>query len=193
MKLGFFTVALDDKPLPEALDYARSLGCEAVELGAGGYPGNAHCDPRELLADPSALKGFRRTVENSGVEISALSCHGNPLHPKEDIARAHDEDFRNTVQLAAELGVETVIAFAGCPGDSENSERPNWVTCAWPRIFRRSSNGSGVRRSDLTGGRRPYFAAEHGVRVAVEPHPGFVVYNAETFWRLREHAGTTSG
>ena len=193
MKLGFFTVPLADKPLSEALDYARSLGCEAVELGTGGYPGNAHCDPRELLADSGALEDFRRTVEDSGMEVSALSCHGNPLHPKEDIARAHDEDFRNTVRLGAELGVETVITFAGCPGDSENSGRPNWVTCAWPPDFREVLEWQWSQKVAPYWREAASFAEERGVRVAVEPHPGFVVYNAETFWRLRDLAGDNVG
>ena len=193
MKLGLFTVPLSEKPLSEALDYARSLGCEAVEIGAGGYPGNAHCDPRGLLADPSSLEDFRRTVENSAVEISALSCHGNPLHPKQDIAHAHDEDFHATVQLAAELGVETVITFAGCPGDSESSERPNWVTCAWPPDFREILEWQWREKVEPYWQGAARFAAERGVRVAIEPHPGFVVYNVETFWRLREIAGSNVG
>ncbi len=193
MKLGLFTVSLADKPLPKALDYAWSLGCEAVELGAGGYPGNAHCDPHELLADSSALKDFRKTIEDSGVEISALSCHGNSLHPNEDIAHAHDEDFRNTVRLAAELGVETVVTFAGCPGDSENSERPNWVTCAWPPDFRETLEWQWTEKVAPYWQETAKFAEERSVRVAVEPHPGFVVYNAETFRRLRDLTGDNVG
>ena len=193
MKLGLFTVPLADKPLSEALDYARNLGCEAVELGAGGYPGNAHCDPHGLLANSGALEDFQRTVEDSGVEISAFSCHGNPLHPKEDIARAHDEDFRNTVRLAAELGVETVVTFAGCPGDSDKSERPNWVTCAWPPGFREVLEWQWSERVEPYWKEAASFAKERGVRIAIEPHPGFVVYNSETFWRLREIVGDNVG
>ena len=37
------------------------------------------------------------------------------------------------------------------------------------------------------------FAAGRGVRVAIEPHPGFVVYNAETFRRLRDLSGDNVG
>lgn len=37
------------------------------------------------------------------------------------------------------------------------------------------------------------FARELGVKVAVEPHPGFVVYNPETFRRLRGLAGDNVG
>ncbi len=37
------------------------------------------------------------------------------------------------------------------------------------------------------------FAADHGVKIAVEMHPGFVVYNPETMLRLRSIAGKSVG
>src|ERR1051325_5965742 len=98
MKVGVFTVLLADRPLEDALDYVKEAGCEAVEIGTGGYPGDAHCKPEELLRDPQALDKFQRTVEDRELEISALSCHGNPLHPDGAIATAHDELFRDTVR-----------------------------------------------------------------------------------------------
>ncbi|MGB3633592.1 MAG: sugar phosphate isomerase/epimerase [Rubrobacteraceae bacterium] len=193
MKLGLFTVPLAEWSLVEVLKYAGDLGCEAVELGAGGYPGNAHCDPGRLLADSSALDKFRCIVQESGLEISALSCHGNPLHPSEDIARAYDENFRNTVRLASELDVETVITFAGCPGDSDNSEMPNWITCAWPPDFREVLEWQWNEKVAPYWRQAADFAGERGVRIAIEPHPGFAVYNAETFWRLKDIAGSNVG
>lgn len=193
MKLGVFTVPLADRPLPEALDYARSLGCEAMELGTGGYPGRDHCDPKRLLADPATLEEFRRIVERSGLEVSALSCHGNPLHPNKELARGHDEDFRNTVRLAAELGISTVITFSGCPGDSEASERPNWVTCAWPPDFQEVLDWQWREKVAPYWKEAANFARDHAVRIAIEPHPGFVVYNTDSFRRLRETTGEVVG
>jgi sugar phosphate isomerase/epimerase len=37
------------------------------------------------------------------------------------------------------------------------------------------------------------FAADHGVRVALEAHPGFVVYNVETALRVRAAVGPNLG
>jgi sugar phosphate isomerase/epimerase len=37
------------------------------------------------------------------------------------------------------------------------------------------------------------FASDHGVKVALEPHPGFLVYNPETALRLRAEAGPSIG
>jgi sugar phosphate isomerase/epimerase len=37
------------------------------------------------------------------------------------------------------------------------------------------------------------FAADHGVKIAIEMHPGFVVYSPETMLRLRSLAGASVG
>jgi sugar phosphate isomerase/epimerase len=37
------------------------------------------------------------------------------------------------------------------------------------------------------------FAADHGVKIAIEMHPGFVVYSPETMLRLRTIAGPSIG
>ncbi len=60
MKVGVFTVLLADRPLEEALDYVKEGGCEAVEIGTGGYPGEAHCNPKELGGTPGLWTGFGR-------------------------------------------------------------------------------------------------------------------------------------
>src|SRR6185503_2303390 len=103
MKIGVFAVLFGSKPFEETLDYLVELGLEAVEIGTGAYPGDAHCNPRALLDDGRKLNAFREAVERRGLVISALSCHGNPLHPDRAIARAHHDTFVNTVALAQEL------------------------------------------------------------------------------------------
>lgn len=193
MKLGVFTVLFAQKPLEEALDYIAENGLEAVEIGTGGYPGKAHCDPAQLLQDDAKLKQLKQAVESRGLEISALSCHGNPLHPNKEIASQFHEDFQNTVLLAEKLGVDTVITFSGCPGESEHSRNPVWVTCPWPEEH------SAVLKWQWEEKVIPYwqeqdkFLKEHGVKAAIEPHPGFVVYNTETLLRLRNECGTNIG
>ena len=53
----------------------------------------------------------------------------NPALSKPERRQLIDEDFRNAILLAEKLGVDTIIGFSGCPGDSEGSKYPNWVTC----------------------------------------------------------------
>lgn len=193
MKIGVFTVLFATRPFEEALDYIKASGCEAVEIGCGGYPGTGHCTPAELLADPAARDKFKAAVSSRGLEISALSCHGNPLHPDAGRAKADDAVYRDTVKLAKELGVETVITFSGCPGDSEHSLRPNWVTCPWPPDFLETLEWQWNEKVTPYWTEAAAFAKDNGVRVAIELHPGFVAYHTESFLRLREIGGETIG
>ncbi|HKG25927.1 MAG TPA: sugar phosphate isomerase/epimerase, partial [Thermomicrobiales bacterium] len=132
-------------------------------------------------------------IVRRGIEISALSCHGNPLHPNKEIASAHDALFRDTVRLAAELGVGTVITFSGCPGDSDNAKAPNWVTCPWPPDFSDTLEWQWKEKVTPYWSEAARFAKDNGVRVAIELHPGFVAYHTESFWRLREIGGEAIG
>lgn len=154
MKIGVFTVLFGDRPLEETLDYLVDAGVEAVEIGTGAYPGNAHCDPDALLSDAAKLDAFRRAIERRGLVLSALSCHGNPLHPDEPIAAAHRAVFDRTLELAARLGVDRVITFSGCPGGGRTrrsrtgSSRPGRPSS--PRCW----SGSGASGWCPTGRRR---------------------------------------
>jgi sugar phosphate isomerase/epimerase len=184
MKLGVFAVLFGTKPFEETLDYLVELGLEAIEIGTGAYPGNALCNPATLLASDQKLKAFREAISRRGLVISALSCHGNPLHPDKKIARAHHETFLQTVTLARRLDVKTVITFSGCPGGDGKATGPNWITAPWPPEF--SAMLDWQWRERVT----PYWkdtakaCRSAGVRVAIEMHPNFVAYNPDTMQRL---------
>ena len=135
MKLGVFTVLLSATGLEESLSYLKKSGVQAVELGAGGYPGKAHVNPELLLSDEGEIKKLKELIKKYDMDISALSCHGNPVHPQKEIAQSFHEDFEKAVLLAEKLGVDRIVGFSGCPGDSPNSMYPNWVTCPWPEDF----------------------------------------------------------
>ncbi|MBQ2273534.1 MAG: sugar phosphate isomerase/epimerase, partial [Clostridia bacterium] len=104
MKLGVLAVLLSDLPLKDALAYLKESGAQMVEIGCGGFPGKAHCDPEILLNDEKAFAEFKKTVEESGLEISAFSAHGNAVHPNPEIAAKFHKDFENAVLLAEKMG-----------------------------------------------------------------------------------------
>lgn len=81
MKLGTFTVVLGNMALNEACAFLEENGVQMVEIGCGGYPGKAHCDAAALLADENKQKEFLDTIHKHNLEISALSSHGNMVHP----------------------------------------------------------------------------------------------------------------
>ncbi len=194
MKLGVFTVVLGEKSLEDALKYLKDSGVQAVELGTGGFPGTAHVKTDELLADKAKVKGLKDLVDKYGMEISALSCHGNPVHPQKEVADAYHADFEKTVLLAEQLGLDRIITFSGCPGDSPGSKYPNWVTCPWPEDFLKVLDYQWNEVLIPYWEKAVKFANDHGVnRICLEMHPGFNVYNPETLLKLRKAVGDTIG
>lgn len=193
MKLGVFAVLLSDQPFEQALDHIVELGLEAVEIGTGAYPGDAHCRPRELLNDSRRRAAFREAIHRRGLVISALSCHGNPLHPDSKIARAHHETFVDTVALAKALEVATVITFSGCPGSDPSAAQPSWIITPWPPEFSAALDWQWKERVVPYWTETAKIAEAAGVRVAIEMHPNFVAYNPETMLRLIAVAPGTIG
>ena len=192
MRVGVFTALLANLSLDQVIAKLKTLGVNTIELGTGNYPGDPHCK-LSMLEDEKALAEFKKKLDGAGIAVSALSCHGEPLHPDRAIALANQEVNRKTILLAEKLGVPVVVDFSGCPGDSENAKFPNWVTCAWPSHFQDILAWQWDKVAIPYWQERAKFAADHGVKVALEMHPGFVVYNPETMLRLRAAAGPSLG
>jgi len=192
VKVGVFTPLLAQLPLEDVLKKLASYDIHTVELGTGNYPGGAHCK-LSMLDNSAELAEFKKKLDDHGFSISALSCHGNPLHPNAEQARHDAQVSRQTILLAEKLGVPVVVDFSGCPGDSANSKWPNWVTCPWPPDYLE------ILKWQWEEVVAPYwieqgkFASDHGVKVAIEMHPGFVVYSPETMLKLRAIAGPSVG
>jgi sugar phosphate isomerase/epimerase len=193
MKIGVFAVLFGKKPFEETLDYIADLGLGAVEIGTGAYPGNAHANPAALLASERRLKAFKEAIHRRGLVISALSCHGNPLHPNAAVARAHHKVFEQTVELAGKLGVGTVITFSGCPGSDARAVTPSWIVSPWPPEFSQALDWQWKQRVVPYWKQTAAFCRKAGVRVAIEMHPNFVAYNPETMNRLRSIAPNVIG
>ena len=194
MKLCVLANLYANLTLDETLAKLKALGVEAVEIGAGGFPGKAHCDPEKLLNDEKALEEFVATFKKYDIELAAFACHGNAVHPDKAIAESFHKDFVNAVLLAEKVGVDTIITFSGCPGGCAEDKTPNWVTCPWPDDF------LGVLDYQWNEVLIPYwmetaaFAEAHGVKkIAFEMHPGFCVYNPETLMRLRNAVSPVLG
>lgn len=192
MQVGVLTVLLSNLDLDTVIAKLKGLGVNAIELGTGNYPGDAHLK-LALLENETALAEFKQKLDDQGVIISALSCHGNPLHPDRDAAAAAQEVQRKTILLAEKLGVPVVNDFSGCPGDCDTSKNPNWVTCPWPPEYLDVLKWQWEERAAPFWTQRAEFASDHGVKIALEMHPGFLVYSPETALKLREIAGPSIG
>jgi len=192
MRVGVFTPLLSELRLEAVLKKLKTYNISTVELGTGNYPGDAHCR-LSMLEDAKALAEFQKQLADHGASISALSCHGNPLHPDAERAKHDREVSRKTILLAEKLGVPVVVDFSGCPGDSPNAKAPNWVTCPWPPDYLQVLDWQWNEVVAPYWTEHAKFAADHGMKIAIEMHPGFVVYSPETMLRLRQLAGPAVG
>ncbi len=194
MKLGVMNPVLNSYSFEDALKYLNSLGVQEMEIGAGGYPGDNHLKPAELIGHPEKVKEYKDLMAKYDISISAIACHGNPLHPNKEFAEKSDTEFKNAILAAEVLGVDTIIGFAGCPGDCEDSKLPNWVTCAWPEDYLQVLDWQWKEKVIPYWKKTAEFAKAHGItKIAFEMHPGFVVYNPETCLKLREAVGDIIG
>jgi sugar phosphate isomerase/epimerase len=192
MRVGVFTPLLSQFTLDQVIEKLKLLNINTFELGTGNYPGDPHCK-LSMLQDKAALKEFKQKLADNGFSISALSCHGNPLHPDPAVAKAYQETSKKTILLAEKLGVDRIVDFSGCPGDSDKAKYPNWVTCPWPTEYLEVLAWQWEKKVAPYWIKQAQFAQNHGVKIAIEMHPGFVCYSPETMLKLRDIAGPAIG
>jgi sugar phosphate isomerase/epimerase len=193
VKLGLFTPVFGHLNTREMIARVRALRhVRALELGTGGWPGSAHLNLDEITSAARARE-FLTMLEDADLSISALSCHANPLHPNRAVAQDADALFQRTVVAAERLGVSVVVTFSGCPGDHDGARHPNWITTPWPPEFRDILDWQWHEHAIPYWRTAAKMAADHGVNVALEAHPGFLVYNADTALRLRAGVGQNVG
>jgi sugar phosphate isomerase/epimerase len=193
VKLGVMASSLGDLGWDRALAACRHLRLDAIEIPCGAYPGDKLIDPKDALADAALQRKIKDDVAAHGLIVSALAVHGNPVHPDPATARAFEEAHDTAVRLAPKLRVSVVINFSGCPGGAPGDRTPNWVTYPWPPDFKRILDYQWNEVLTPFWQRKAAEAADEGVRIALEPHPGFCVYNPDTLLRLRRLTGGAIG
>ncbi|NIM93994.1 MAG: TIM barrel protein [Anaerolineales bacterium] len=193
MRIGVFTALWGTLSFEEALDKAVSAGVTAVEIGAGGYPGDPHCPVAELIKSKEKRNEYMEAISSRGLILSALSIHNNPIHPDKKIATEADKVFCNAIELAGLLEVPNINTFSGLPAGAESDNMPNWVTCPWPLHFLEILDYQWNQVAIPYWKEAGKFAEDHGVKVAFEMHPGMLVYNVETLLRLRDAVGPVLG
>ena len=193
MKLGVMASGIAHLGWERALAYCQKLGLAAIEIPCGVYPKHHLLNAEGLLNDATGRQKVKDDLERHGLVISALSCHGNAVHPSPDEARRHEHAHDVTLRLAAMLGVDTICTFSGCPGGTPGDRTPNWIITPWPTEFAKALE---YQWNDVLvpfWQRKSNEARDEGVRIAFEAHPGFCVYNPETLLKLRKLAGDNLG
>ncbi|MBG0787939.1 MAG: sugar phosphate isomerase/epimerase [Anaerolineaceae bacterium] len=193
MHIGVLTALFQDLSFTEVLDKVHPMGITAVELGTGGYAPSPHINLDRMLEEKSERATYQQELADRDMIISALSCHGNPLHPDPAVAKNADEVFRKTVQVAEMMNIPVVNTFSGLPAGRAGDSAPNWVTCPWPPHFLE------ILKYQWDEVAIPYwreaeaYARDHGVKIGIEIHPGMLIYNVETMLRMRAETGPAMG
>src|SRR5262249_17685314 len=188
MRFGVVLEAFVDRTLDDTLELLASVVPQvtAIEVGVGGFAPAPHCDAARLLRDDTARREWSSRIEDRGFAVSALNVWGNPVDPDTAAAHRHDEELRNAVRLAAALGVDRVIAMAGCPAGAPGDHTPHFDAGGWLPYL------AGIGERQWAEVVAPYWQEvadfarrEHpGLLICIELHPGTCVHNAETFERL---------
>ncbi len=184
MKLGAYTACLHDKSLEEALTILRDLGLNSVEINSGGFIGTPHLPVEELLESAEAREKYLAIFPEYGIELTALNCNGNPLHPDPEVH--HAEDLKRSIKLAGLLGIKTVITMSGLPGTDPDGKRPSWTVIPWDSVYKETLDYQWNEVALPFWKEIQELAAEHDVQVAIEMHPHNLVFNPATMKRLVE-------
>ncbi|MEF8882433.1 MAG: sugar phosphate isomerase/epimerase [Halapricum sp.] len=192
MDVGVLTVPLGDQPRESAFAYLADLGVDTVELGCGGYPGQAHLDRQQLLGDPEARDALRDDLDEYGLRVSALATHNNPLHPDEGTATEADAELLEAIELADLLDVNTITCFSGLPAGGPQDEVPNWITAPWPGEHAEAHEYQWELATEYWQNVAEH-AADHGVDVAIEMHPNMLVYEPTGLLALRDRTNDRIG
>lgn len=173
--LGYGTNGLGDHPLPAALDLLEESGYDAVALTLG-FP---HLDPGAPAGDLAALRDrLARAHDGRGMRVVVETGTRYLLDPWRKHAPALVDAeagprlayLRRAVEVAAALGAPVVQLFSGVRApDVTAAAADDRLRERLPRLVRH--------------------AAEHGVRLALEPEPGMHVETVADALRLRADLG----
>jgi len=192
MKIGLVSDSLSHLSLADMLQTAQEMHIAGVEITTGNWSSAPHVKLAELLASRDERHAFMQAFDDHGLRLIALNANGNPLHPTQ--GERQSTVVRDTIRLAAELGVDKVCLMSGLPGGAPADQTPNWIVSSWPPETQRILNW---QWNDVL---LPYwhalaaFASQHGVsKLCIEPHGNQLVYNVPTLLTLRAAVGPTIG
>ncbi|WP_323033478.1 sugar phosphate isomerase/epimerase [Paracoccus sp. (in: a-proteobacteria)] len=191
MKLGFVTDSLGAMSFDEVLDNAVRLGVSGLEVNTGGWSTAPHFDLGAMKSDAGARKRFLDAFADRGLELIALNANGNPLHPTQP---EQAECLKDTIRIAGDMGIKTVVTMSGLPAGQEGDLMPNWVVSSWPPETQQILRYQWQDKLIPFWGEIAELAKASGVeRIALEMHGNQCVYNVPSLLKLRAAVGPVIG
>ncbi|EJN05869.1 sugar phosphate isomerase/epimerase [Phyllobacterium sp. YR531] len=192
MKIGLNTDGFGALSLESCLDHVAQLGLTCVEFGVGGWSSAPHLNIGDLLQSARARDALLGMLRERNLEISALNCSGNQLHPGNIGSQDTDLAYK-TIELASLLGVGRIVMMSGLPAGGPGDKHPNWITSSWPLEAMEILEWQWSERVIPFWKQFAKLAEAKSLRICVEQHGRQAVYNVESFFRLREAVGETVG
>ena len=197
MELAAHSSGLLDLPFEEGLRFVERLGIHKVELAcAGVFTDLSYGDPDALLESPSAFARWRDAYARHGIEICALSVHGEPLSPNPEVAARYSAQFRRACELAERLGVTRLALQAGLPEAAPGERSPAWIVglpAEFPFPNPRVVEWQWEERLLPYWREHARIAEDHGCVLCFEMLAWDLVYNPRTMRALRAELGEVAG
>lgn len=191
MKLGFVSDSLGGLPFETMLDHAARLGMSGVEVNTCGWSTAPHFDLAAMVRDGGARKAFLKAFADRGLEVMALNANGNPLHPTDP---KQGQGLKDTIRVAGDMGIKTVVTMSGLPAGSAKDTMPNWVVSSWPPETQEILRYQWEEKLIPFWTEIATLCREHGVeKIALELHGNQVVYNVPSLFKLRAAVGPVIG
>jgi sugar phosphate isomerase/epimerase len=196
VRVGLFTDGLAHLGRREALQWCAEREILDLEMGVGTWSPRPHLDLARLLAEPSERDRLRGELREHGQRLACVNAAGNALHPAPAARAEAQASIRGAIELAALLGVDTVVTMSGCPGgrgggDTTGVFAVSWLCCddepLWEWQFREHVVPYWRELSEWAATAAP------GVKICLELHPGLTIFGAESFARLRAEVGPNIG
>ena len=192
MKIGMVSDSLGSLGFHAMLDAAKSHGVAGVEINSANWTSAPHCDLAGLVKSAPKRKEFTKAFADRGLDLIALNANGNQLHPTD--GKRQSKALYDTLTLAGELGVKSVVLMSGLPAGGPKDTMPNWVISSWP------PETQTILKWQWEDVLFPYWeklakaAKAAGVeKLCVELHGNQLVYNVPTLLRLRKEIGPIVG
>lgn len=194
LTISLFTDSLREFSFEQMLDWSQAHGVETLEFGTGNFSNAPHLHLQELLESQDARQDWLGRIAARGLRTCVLNCSGNLLDADNERRERSQQVYHASVKLSAMLGLDTLVVMSGCPGEAgDRAHYPNWITTTWQPEYPELLEWQWRDAVIPFWKDAAQFAADHGIRLAFEMHPGQVVYNPRTLIQLRETCGENIG
>ena len=193
MRIGVFTALLSKFPLDQVLDKLEALDIHTVELGTGNLSGRSalpviHAQRSRWLCANSSRSSTIAAFPSARSARTAIRCIR--IRPWRKLIR------RPAAKPFAWRKSSAYLWSSISPDVPATATRPSILTGSPVRgrlSISISSQWQWEKKVEPYWIRHAQFAKDHGVKIAIEMHPGFVVYSPETLLKLRAIAGPCIG